>query len=128
MDTFMPEGALKALRGVNARYYHLEPGDGTRYEFIVGYIGLSDQDEYFCVGIGGARFPYTVFDGQDVRDYIERHPSWDGGPGERSCIHKVGNEEHMDPWIADCQLDTQANPWTIVTAVMAVNSFMINHT
>ena len=125
MDTFTPDDALKALREVNARYYHLEPGDGTRYEFIVGYTGAINQDEYFCMGVGGAKFPYAVFDGQDVRGYIERHPRWNYRENERgSCIADVNNPNMMDPWIEACKVDLECNPCTIVAAIMAVNSFM----
>ena len=124
MDTFMPDGALKALQEANARYYHLEPGDGTRYEFIVGYFGTHLQDEFFCMGVGGAKFPYVIFDGQDIRDYIERHPKWDGGVGARSCIVNKEEGSAIDFFIEACMIDTQVNPWTVIAAVMAVNNFM----
>lgn len=125
MDTFMPDKALQVLQAVEARYFRLEPGDNTRYEFIVGYIGLSSPDEYFCMGVGGAKFPYAVFDGQDIRDYIKRHPKWNYREQQRgSCIADVNDPNQMDPWIDSCIIDLQVNPCTVVAAVMAVNHFM----
>lgn len=121
-DTFAPEGAFKEATAIDAMYYHIEPGDGTRYEFVV--TPYRDGKCLYCLSTsGGAKFTSSIYQIAEVQQYIDSHPKWDHR--DIVTIGKMGGGILTpDAMVYHIMIESNCNPWTAVAALMAMNRYI----
>lgn len=124
IDIFAPEGAFKAEADIRAVYYHIEPGDGTRYEFIV--TPYRDGEYLYCLSTGeGASFSSALYRIDEVQKYIDEHPKWDYKDAGDTLGYDVdGGKSTFDRMVAYITSESACNPWTAVAALMAMNRYI----
>ena len=110
---------LKESRVALARYYHLEPGDGTRYEFMVM---RKDAENLYCAEVHGLTCQGYIYREFSVLEcFAELVPgklSFRGG--------KSGISELMHPYLGYITEPAHANcnPWTARAMVFAMWQFL----
>ena len=107
---------LRESRVGIARYYHLEPGDGTRYEFL---IMRKDGDNLYCAEVNTLTFRGYIYRPSSILPCMEELKE-----GELSA--KVDNRGPglIHPYLGYIADKSHCNPWTARAAVFAMWRFL----
>ncbi len=92
---------------------HLQPGDGTRYEFMV-WRDVHEHDLIWVgKGVSGADWKLTYLSEETVLDQIKQMGPWryDDDFVEGTFAYRLAGVEEV-------------NPWTVVAAFMAIEHFL----
>ena len=106
---------LRESRVALARYYHLEPGDGTRYEFMVM---RKDAENLYCAEVHGLSCQGYVYREGSVLDCM-------GGlePGQISFTRSTDSIHPYLGYIAGAG-HANCNLWTARAMVFAMWKFL----
>ena len=109
------EIGLRESRVALARYYHLEPGDGTRYEFMVM---RRDAENLYCAEVHGLPCQGYIYREFSVLNCMEELV-----PGE---LYARGNPEVFHHYIGYITEGghSNCNPWTARAMVFAMWQFL----
>lgn len=107
---------LKSRRVGIARYYHLEPGDGTRYEFMVM---RRDEEYLYCAEVHGLTFQGYPFRETSVIDCWRELKQ-----GETVSASKPEFGPHPYIGYVSDRAHANCNPWTARAAVFAMWLFL----
>ncbi len=120
MTEWMPKPPVKATK-ISARYYHLEPGDATRYEFVV-HLHPTEMGCMVISGVGGATFGTTYVRVDELLEYLAKHPNWND---QKQCISSRIVHAEVDPFLTYLKMTTgYYSHMTGLAAVMAMKAFL----
>lgn len=106
---------------VPATYWHIEPGDGTRYEFLIAEV---EPGKLRIAAVGGARFEGYAYAVDGMRRFAARYGDALTADDYQSAIRDSGALD--DPLVeyAAEQAHSNCNRWTAVAALRCAVAHM----
>ncbi len=118
---------LKQVYKTPSMYVHLQPGDGTRYEFIVcrayGENEPLDTDNLYCTCLNIKFIGYRYHE-SSIREYVARVMDLED-------VEQIGRKKEGEKLVLDHFIEYISNPahsdcspWTARAACMAMYTFL----
>ena len=115
---------VKATYPLKGHYFHIEPDDGTRYEFIVAPDATEDGMHSNNIFIASV-LPEVPFAGYrylvgSILEYQYVHfPDQFFIPQNNHVVYRPHSGSVLNPYIEYMMEHSRCSPWTAVAAIMA---------
>ncbi len=119
---------VRQMYGGKGLFVHIEPSDGTRYEFLIMRSQITDQRGLMIASVGSVGFRGYAYDTREIRDYLARA---EGRIGEDVLFTSMeppasgGERRVLDYFLAYMSEDehSSCNPWTARAACLAAQAY-----
>ena len=104
-------------------WIRLEPGDGTRYEFVIVWDPTAPGYLLIMATGGGAEFHSYGFESGELKRFGDKFPEWLEADTE-SYRRVAANTIPATDLVSYMVGKAQCNPWTALAAIRAANIYL----